>query len=145
ALVAQVVLPTTEPVLAGPAGTAITTGDSPIVNLGNNLRRDVERRALIYSTDSGKAQYLRLVSLDQFDGDKWFVGETPLEEENTPNDFGLPPGLSSDVEREVESTWVEIVGLDTIWLPLPYPTESVSGLGRGWSWDPASLSLRTAF
>lgn len=145
ALIAQVVLPTTEPVQAGPAGSAITTGDSPIVNLGNNLRRDVERRALIYSTDSGKAQYLRLVSLDQFDGDKWFVGETPLEEGNTPNDFGLPPGLSGGVEREVESTWVEIVGLDTIWLPLPYPTESVSGLGRGWSWDAASLSLRTAF
>jgi transglutaminase-like putative cysteine protease len=145
ALVGQVVLPTTEPVQAGQVGTAITTGDSPIVNLGNNLRRDVERRALIYSTDSGKAQYLRLVSLDQFDGDKWFVGDTPLEEDNTPNDFGLPPGLSGDVEREVESTSVEIVGLDTVWLPLPYPTESVTGLGRGWSWDPASLSLRTTF
>ncbi|MHA6694170.1 transglutaminase family protein [Homoserinimonas sp. A520] len=145
ALVAQVVLPTTEPVQAGPAGTAITTGDSPIVNLGNNLRRDVERRALTYSTESGSGQYLRLVSLDQFDGDKWFVGETPFEEENTPDDFGLPPGLSGEVERTTDSTRVEIVGLDTIWLPLPYPTERVVGLDRGWSWDPASLSLRTRF
>ncbi|HEU4807500.1 MAG TPA: DUF3488 and transglutaminase-like domain-containing protein, partial [Homoserinimonas sp.] len=145
ALVAQVVLPTTEPVQAGTAGTAITTGDSPIVNLGNNLRRDVERRALIYSTESGHGEYLRLVSLDQFDGDKWFVGESPLDPENTPDDFGQPPGLSGDVERTTESTWVEVANLDTVWLPLPYPTQSVAGLDSGWSWDPVSLSLRTGF
>src|SRR5690554_385722 len=145
ALVAQVVLPTTEPVLAGNQGTAIRTGDSPIVNLGDNLRRDVERRALTYTTESGSGVYLRLVSLDQFDGDKWFASETPFIEENTPDEFGLPPGLAPDVERTEESVRVDIANLDTVWLPLPYPTQHVRGVSRGWSWDAATLSLRSGF
>ncbi|MEX1079079.1 MAG: DUF3488 and transglutaminase-like domain-containing protein [Homoserinimonas sp.] len=145
ALIAQVVLPTTEPVLAGNPGTAIRTGDSPIVNLGDNLRRDLERRALTYSTESGSGEYLRLVSLDQFDGDKWFAAETPLLPENTPDEFGLPPGLAADVESTAELTWIAVANLDTVWLPLPYPTQRVVGLDRGWSWDPATLSLRTGF
>src|SRR5690606_5051772 len=52
ALVAQFVLPTTEPVQAGAPGTSIRAGASPIVNLGNDLRRDAERRAFTYSTES---------------------------------------------------------------------------------------------
>jgi transglutaminase-like putative cysteine protease len=39
---------------------------------------------------------------------------------------------------------VQIANLDTAWLPLPYPTKSVSGLAPGWAWDAASLSLRAS-
>jgi transglutaminase-like putative cysteine protease len=145
ALVGQVVLPTTEPVQAVTQGTAITTGDSPIVNLGSNLRRDVERRALTYSTESGGGEYLRLVSLDQFDGDKWFASELPRDPENLPDEFGRPPGLSPDVESTTESTQVSVANLDTVWLPLPYPTQRVTGLDRGWTWDQPSLSLWNEF
>lgn len=145
ALVAQVVLPSTEPAEAGSAGTAITTGSSPIVNLGNNLRRDLERRALTYSTESGQGQYLRLVSLDQFDGDKWFASDAPIEEGNTPDQFGRPPGLSEGVERTSESTRVQIANLDTAWVPLPYPTQRVEGLIADWSWNPSDLSLHSTF
>ena len=145
ALVGQVVLPSTDPVEAVSQGTAITTGPSPIVNLGSNLRRDVERRALTYSTDSGRGEYLRLVSLDQFDGDKWFVSDVPPEPDNRPDDFGTPPGLSPEVERATETTRVMVANLDTAWLPLPYPTRRVTGLDRGWTWDSASLSLSSPF
>lgn len=145
ALVAQVVLPTTEPAVAGSAGSAIRTGDSPIVNLGDNLRRDAERRALTYSTESGEGTYLRLVSLDQFDGDKWFASESPMFPENDPEEFGPPPGLADGVERTEELTSVKIANLDTVWLPLPYPTRRVTGLELAWNWDAASLSLRTGF
>jgi transglutaminase-like putative cysteine protease len=145
ALVGQVVLPSTDPVAAVNQGTAITTGDSPIVNLGSNLRRDVERRALTYTTESGRGEYLRLVSLDQFDGDKWFVRDQAPNPENRPDEFGNPPGLSPEVERATETTRVMVANLDTAWLPLPYPTRRVTGLDRGWTWDDASLALSSSF
>jgi len=145
ALVAQVVLPTTEPVQAGTPGTAIRTGDSPIVNLGNDLRRDAERRAFTYTTESGSAGYMRLASLDLFDGDTWTVTEVPFDEDRVPQEFGPPPGLSSEVEVTPHRISVQIANLDSIWLPLPYPTQSVNGLSPGWSWDPATLTLRAGF
>lgn len=145
ALVAQVVLPSADPVVAGNAGTSISTGASPVVNLGNNLRRDVERRALTYTTESGRSQYLKLVSLHEFDGEKWYEGDVDLDPENSPQRFPDAPGLSGSVDRTSESTWIKVAGLDSFWLPLPYPTESVTGLGAGWAWDASSLSLRNSF
>ncbi len=143
ALVAQAVLPTTEPVRAGSPGTAIRTGDSPIVNLGNDLRRDVERRALTYTTESDASGYLRLASLDVFDGDTWSVSPVPYDSGRLPQEFGAPPGLSPDVEVAPARMSVQIANLDSIWLPLPYPTQSVNGLAPGWSWDPATLTLKS--
>lgn len=142
ALLAQPVLPSTRPAAVGTQSTKITTGDSPIINLGDNLRRKVDRQALTYTTDSNHAQYLRLLSLDQFDGDTWFASELPFDEANTPDEFPEPPGLSLGVQRAAELTSVRIANLDTLWLPLPYPAQSVDGLSAGWRWD-STLALKT--
>ena len=144
ALVAQAVLPSTVAVSAGGPGTSIGMNASPVVNLGNNLRRDLETLALTYSTESGSPQYLKLVSLEEFDGQKWLEGDVPFAPGNEPRTFGDPVGLSEDIERSNEATWVTIAGLGTMWLPLPYPTSGVSGLGGDWSWDAQSLSLRSS-
>lgn len=142
ALVAPVLLPSTEVGPADASSGSIRVGASPIITLGNDLRRDTERAALRYSTESGRGQYLRLLSLDQFDGNTWSVGGTAELQELQSVDFGLPPGLSELVERSEETTNIRIAGLDTPWLPLPYPTSTVGGLGPGWGQDPMSLSVR---
>ncbi|MCU1545406.1 MAG: hypothetical protein JWP30_506 [Homoserinimonas sp.] len=145
-LVVPMAMPSAEPVTAsGGRIGLISMGVSPVVSLGENLRREAEHRALTYSTESGRAQYLKLVSLTSFDGDTWSEKDVHIDPANGPAMFGAPPGLAEAIVRGEETTWVDVAGLDTLWLPLPYPTASVSGLAPGWTWDAAGLSLRHSF
>jgi transglutaminase-like putative cysteine protease/uncharacterized membrane protein (UPF0136 family) len=138
ALVVPCVLPPAE-ATSGDSGL-VSTGIDPTINLGKDLRSSVNTTALVYTTESGHSEYLRLVTLDTFAGEDWAPATPTQRRRNTVDAFPAPVGLSSSVERTTEVTTVTIGNLRSPWLPLPYPTSSVIGLAGGWFWEADSLA-----
>ncbi|MFP7759864.1 transglutaminaseTgpA domain-containing protein [Marisediminicola sp. LYQ85] len=137
-LLTPLVLPAVQPSVA--FGPGLSTGINPVLNLGDDLRRTTDRTVLEYSTESGSAQYLRLVTLERFTGDEWAPTPTRVDTGNTLDDFGAIPGLESEVPLEPETTAIDVARLSSPWLPLPYPALSVSGVEGEWFFEPRGLS-----
>jgi transglutaminase-like putative cysteine protease len=140
ALVLPVVLPSSG--ASGPltAGSGVV-GVNPVLALGKDLRSVDDRTVLHYSTLSGASHYLRLVTLDDFRGVSWSPTSTRIDTRRRVDALPSPPGLSKEVARKTEVTTIRIGELSSGWLPLPYPTSSVSGLGGDWYWEPDGLSV----
>lgn len=141
-LVAPLVLPGVDPA-ENTNGTGFSSGVNPVLSLGQNLRRDIEHTVLDYSTESGKAEYLRLVSLDDFSGADWAPGPFTLRRANSVDAIGPPPGLANDVKTTEETSFISVRGLTSPWLPLPYPTSGVGGLDGDWYWDSDGLAVKS--
>jgi transglutaminase-like putative cysteine protease len=128
---------------SGPSG-GLTTGINPMLDLGEDLRRNSPTQALTYSTTAPTGEYLRLTTLEEFVGDEWEpVSITPLPD-NTVSAIGTAPGLTTSVPTLPVSTNVTIDNASGRWLPVPYPAASISGLNGDWFWEPHGLSVRTA-
>lgn len=142
ALILPLALPPVEVSEATPDGfSGYVAGVNPVLNLGADLRRALPRTVLSYSTRSGSAHYLRLVSLQNFTAETWAPDPPVIDERNLPSRVGDPPGLASDVAVEDETTWVDVNNLGSPWLPVPYPATSVSGLAGNWFWDAEALTF----
>ena len=114
---------------------------NPVINLGVDLRRGTIQTALTYSTSSGKGNYLRLVSLQNFSGDGWTPDKVTFDTNNTPDEFGPPPGLFPEVASTLDTTFVSVQQLDSPWLPVPYPSTSITGLNGDWFWEKDALTV----
>ena len=141
-LVAPLLLPEVRPA-QNTNGTGFNSGVNPVLSLGQNLRQDVEHTVLGYSSDSGTAQYLRLVSLQNFSGSNWAPDAFRQRSANTPAAIGAPPGLSAEVATKEDQIFVTVDGLTSPWLPLPYPTSRVGGLEGDWYWDSDGLAVKS--
>jgi len=117
------------------------SGVNPVLSLGSNLRRDIPRTVLTYSSDSGAPTYLRLVSLQNFTAETWEPDATVIDQDNLPSSVGPPPGLASDISVESATTWVKVENLGSPWLPVPYPATQVSGLTGEWFWNANDLTF----
>lgn len=141
-LVLPLVLPEVSPA-QNTNGTGFSSGVNPVLSLGQNLRQDVGHTVLSYTTESGTAQYLRLVSLQNFSGSNWAPDAFRQRSTNTTNAIGAPPGLSPDVATTEDRVLVSIDNLTSPWLPLPYPTSRVGGLDGDWYWDSDGLAVKS--
>jgi transglutaminase-like putative cysteine protease len=141
-LVVPALLPDVTPAI-NTNGTGFSSGVNPVLTLGDSLRRDVEHTVLDYATESGTAQYLRLVSLENFSGSDWEPDKFTIHTGNRPQDMGNVPGLSGKVKTKKETSYITVLGLTSPWLPLPYPTSSVQGLTGEWYWDANGLAVRS--
>ncbi|ERK69950.1 transglutaminase-like protein, partial [Leifsonia aquatica ATCC 14665] len=114
---------------------------TPLIDLGKDLRRPTAVRALTYTTSAPTGQYLKLASLDQFTGSVWKHRERDTKRlaEGTP--IGPVAGLSADVPTSKITTTVAIDNMQSRWLPVPAPVQSVKGLTGTWSWDPDDLTI----
>ena len=102
-------------------------GINPMLELGQNLRRNGTTTALTYTTGLPEAPYLKVATLRNFTGKTWKPG--------TNQQFGAPEGalaLNPDIKVEKASTTITIRQLRTTMLPVPYPMEKVSGLKGKW-------------
>lgn len=142
ALVAPLLLPEVSP-SQNTNSTGFSSGVNPVLSLGQNLRQDVEHTVLSYSSESGTAQYLRLVSLQNFSGSDWAPDAFRQRSRNTPDAIGAPPGLSADVSTRKDQVFVTVDALTSPWLPLPYPPSSVDGLDGEWYWDSDGLAVKS--
>jgi hypothetical protein len=162
ALVAAVALPLILPSLTdgvfGAGGTDPDGGGSgggsegnqrvvtvnPIVNLRRNLTQGEDTVVMRYTTTDDSPEYFRIATLDGFDGISWTLEDMAAPQASQADD-GLPPppGLDPSVARQVVTTDVQVLGLDTPRLPLPYPVTAVA-LDGDWRWDADTFDVFSA-
>jgi transglutaminase-like putative cysteine protease len=140
-LVLPVVFP--EPQNAPRADSGVGTGLNPLIDLGDDLRRDTTVPAVSYVTDAPGGLYLRLATLDEFNGINWSP-DASTDPENDVAAFPTPPGLSDDVPRAPYSATIEVHELGGRWLPVPYPATAVDGVTGEWRWEPDGLAVRSS-
>ncbi|MFG2519268.1 DUF3488 and DUF4129 domain-containing transglutaminase family protein [Streptomyces sp. NPDC048527] len=150
ALVVPLVLPALDGGLLGPSGTGTGVGSggggtisavNPLVSLQNSLNQPEDREVLSYRTTSKDTQnlYLRIVSLDEFDGTTWRPAKRSIID--VPSPFPSPRGLGADVRRTEIRTNIAAAGwYAQDWLPLPYPATNVDISGR-WRYEPVGRTL----
>ncbi|PWI18925.1 transglutaminase [Streptomyces sp. Act143] len=150
ALVVPVALPSMSGGLLDGVGTGAGAGNgsggtisavNPLVSLRDNLNADDDRDVLSVRSDpeAAGAQYLRIVSLDDFDGTTWKPSKRDIDK--VPDEFPTPPGLAADVRRAEITT--RIAAADSYkqdWLPMPYPPSGVDIDGK-WRYEPVGMTL----
>ncbi|MET7638861.1 transglutaminaseTgpA domain-containing protein [Streptomyces sp. NPDC005438] len=114
---------------------------NPLVALQDNLNQSDDRVALTYRTTAESTQdmYLRIVSLDRFDGASWRPSERRIVD--LPSTLPAPSGLDPDVSAKKVRTSVRSADwYAQNWLPMPYPAEAVRTDGR-WRYEPEGRTL----
>lgn len=119
----------------GPNALLFGSGVSPMINLGQDLRRPEPGPVLHYTSTSEQQSYFTLLTLDSFVGDTWTARIDGVDRSNSVENISRPPGLAADVATTDAQTSVVIDGVNTRWLPVPARTVAVEGLTGSWHWD----------
>lgn len=115
-----------------------------IAKLGGQLRQQRNATVLTYTSSDDVPRYLRIYSLDIFDGTKWTLAPLRGRPEDRVSEGPLPPvpGLRPGVT--VKRAEMRVAVSDEIdrlhFLPLPYPARQVEADGD-WRADRASLMV----
>lgn len=126
----------------GSRGGGTISAVNPLVSLRDSLNVDQDREVMSYRTDSEDTQdlYLRIVSLDEFDGTAWKPAQRRVQD--VPEDgFPTPAGLGPDIRRTEIGTRISAArdyGQD--WLPMPFPATGVD-IGGDWRYEPVGRTL----
>jgi transglutaminase-like putative cysteine protease len=121
-----------------PPPSVFGRGINPMLELGQNLRRQSSSVALTYTTTAEEPLYLKVATLRDFTGRTWRPGGT------LPNDrFEGNLGLRSEVETKLDSTRITIEGLDSPMLPVPYVTQETRGLEGAWRYERMGMTVRS--
>jgi transglutaminase-like putative cysteine protease len=126
---------------SGSGRLLFSAGVSPMVDLGQDLRRPKAGPALHYTTTATTLPYFKLLTLDRFIGTTWTVSMDRSDARNSVSNIDDPPGLSADVKTEKSRTSVVIDGVQTNWLPAPAPATRVTGLTGNWYWDSRTRAI----
>ncbi|MCF1598509.1 transglutaminase TgpA family protein [Streptomyces muensis] len=150
ALVVPVALPAMNGGLLDAAGTGVGSGSgsggtisavNPLVSLRDSLNVEEDREVLTLRTDTADLSnlYLRIVSLDDFDGTTWQPSKRNIQA--VPDEFPTPFGLGPDVKRtQVETTISAADWYAQNWLPMPYPPSGVDITGN-WRYEPLGMTV----
>ncbi|MGV4982756.1 transglutaminase TgpA family protein [Streptomyces sp. NRAIS4] len=150
ALVVPLALPAMQGGLLDGAGTGIGAGNgnggtisavNPLVSLRDSLNTDNDRQVLSLKTSTNDISdlYLRIVSLDDFDGTSWKPAQRHIV--GVPDKFPTPIGLAADVKRGAVTTTVSASDwYAQDWLPMPYPPSEVR-IGGRWRYEPVGMTL----
>ncbi|MEU0741817.1 DUF3488 and transglutaminase-like domain-containing protein [Streptomyces sp. NPDC006134] len=115
---------------------------NPLVSLRDSLNVDEDRQVLSVKTSTRNLSdlYLRIVSLDDFDGTTWKPSRRQITA--VPDDaFPAPPGLGPDIRRaRIETTIAAADWYAQDWLPMPYPPSGVR-VGGNWRYEPVGMTL----
>ncbi|MFG3087647.1 transglutaminaseTgpA domain-containing protein [Streptomyces antibioticus] len=126
---------------AGSGGGGTISAVNPLVSLRDSLNMDEDRTVLTLRTNTGNLSdlYLRIVSLDDFDGTTWKPSKRHIVA--VPDEFPTPSGLSGDVKRsEITTRIAASDGYAQDWLPMPYPPSSVR-IDGNWRYEPVGMTL----
>ncbi|MFZ0324578.1 MAG: DUF3488 and transglutaminase-like domain-containing protein [Actinomycetes bacterium] len=119
----------------GPTSLRRVVAINPIVDLKRDISRGADVELFTYTTTDVTPSYLRLATLDRFDGTSWDLADTGASADQQAQDgLPAPPGLSPEVPRSTVTTTVTIDALNDPRLPLPYPVTKVVIAGD-WRWD----------
>ncbi|WP_458243230.1 transglutaminase family protein [Streptomyces sp. MAI_2237] len=143
------VLPSMSGGLLDGAGTGVGAGNGSggtisAVNPPGLAARQPERgrgrQVLSLKTNGDVADlYLRIVSLDDFDGSTWKPSKRHVT--GVPDKLPTPTGLGPDVKRaEIETRVSAADWYAQDWLPMPYPPSGVQ-VGGKWRYEPVGMTL----
>jgi hypothetical protein len=123
-------------------GSNTITVVNPIVSLQRDLNQQDNVEVLRYRTTAPRPDYLRLATLDAFDGSSWLPAKLDLRPGNRVS-RPLPgaPGLSASVASQghEHQTFVNVSDRHrSKWLALPYPARTVK-IDGDWRYDAATL------
>jgi transglutaminase-like putative cysteine protease len=137
ALVVSVAVPVRDAGAFGtrPNSALFGSGVSPMIDLGEDLRRPKAGPALHYRTTATEQPYLALLTLDDIKGTSWLPRSVEPDPDKKVVEIEEPPGLSDQVARTTATTVIGIDGVRTDLLPVPVPATSVVGLAGKWSWN----------
>ncbi|MFD4635301.1 DUF3488 and DUF4129 domain-containing transglutaminase family protein [Streptomyces sp. NPDC058284] len=125
----------------GSGGGGTISAVNPLVALQDSLNQPEDREVLSYRTNADGTDdlYLRIVSLDQFDGTTWKTTVRHIQDVETP--LPSPRGLSPDVRRtEIQTNLAAAESYAQNWLPMPFPASQVKIDGR-WRYEPVGRSV----
>jgi transglutaminase-like putative cysteine protease len=121
--------------------TSFGSGVSALADLGRDLQRPGNSPHFSYQTSTTEHQYLRLLTLDRFEGTRWTSsGDHPTVAQDDATRVDVP-GLTEQVSAEEATVDIEITGLVGELLPVPFPSVAVSGLRGEWEWDTEGLTV----
>ncbi|MFE6284053.1 DUF3488 and DUF4129 domain-containing transglutaminase family protein [Streptomyces sp. NPDC057877] len=126
---------------AGGGGGGTISAVNPLVSLRDSLNVDEDRQVLSVRTSTGDISdlYLRIVSLDDFDGTTWKPAKRQITA--VPDDFPTPVGLGSTVRTSDVRTRITTADwYAQDWLPMPYPPSDVQVDGN-WRYEPVGMTL----
>jgi transglutaminase-like putative cysteine protease len=150
ALVVPAALPSMTGGLLDVARTGVGAGNgsggtisavNPVVSLRDSLNVDEDRQVLSLKTNSSDISnlYLRIVSLDDFDGSTWKPSKRHIVA--VPDKFPTPTGLGPDIKRAQIQTRISAADwYSQAWLPMPYPPSGVDVDGK-WRYEPVGMTL----
>ncbi|MFC4589829.1 transglutaminase TgpA family protein [Sphaerisporangium corydalis] len=128
---------------SGEGGNTITI-PNPIASLRGQLTQPANATVLTYTNNDNVPRYLRMYSLDTFDGAQWTMSQPKGRPENRVSEGPLPapPGLYATVP--LKNTMTQIRVSDEVerlsFLPLPYPATQVKVDGD-WRADESTLMV----
>lgn len=112
---------------------------NPIVTISAQLSQARAQPLMTVQTNDPDPGYLRLTSLDRFDGSV-FSPSTLVQPESAEVTHGI---AAPNVQGPQIRTTVNILDLDVRWLPLPVQVQSVDVSGD-WRYDPGSNTVFSA-
>ncbi|MFD4959040.1 DUF3488 and DUF4129 domain-containing transglutaminase family protein [Microbacterium sp. NPDC058389] len=145
--IAIVVAVIATPTLPAPAraggGVGPGAGIDATLQLGDDLRRPQDTVVIKVRTDAPVVPYLRATTLSKFEGDVWEPDRSQTVALSSDRAFG-EIDLNDDIDTTEYTTKIDVVNLDTVWAPVPYPAESVTGLNGLWGAVPYNRTVATA-
>ncbi len=110
---------------------------NPITRLRGDLIRPNPTTLLHYTTTDPAPDYLRLTTLDRYDGTGWSSSQLNGDPAGDAVQRGIPTPLGlrdSSTQVRVVQDQIAVSRLHTNWLPVPFPPTSVQIRGA-WVWD----------
>ncbi len=124
----------------GPGGGTSVTALNPIVSLKRDLVESAETDVISYRTNDPDPDYLRLTTLDNFDGTDWSPTEIKTtSKQRVTRGIPSPAGVILRPIRTVQ-TQIAVGSFTEPWLPVPANPVNVEAPGD-WRYDPGSAVI----
>lgn len=111
-------------------------GINPMLQLGQNLRRNSTAVAARYTTTLDDPPYLKVAVLRDFEGRTWRPARSQAGDR-----FESRMGIEPEIDTSEETTSIRIDELRSSMLPVPYPALDIDGLEGTWSYQRAGLTV----
>jgi transglutaminase-like putative cysteine protease len=121
------------------SGPARSTSEvvNPFVAISGQLHAKQTTKLLTYATNDPNPDYLRMVTLDTFDGKTWLPASLHPSAAVDRTDWPIPSQLTGTAQ----STTITIQQLRESWLPVAYPVTGITNLSGNWNVDDRTLDI----
>ncbi len=128
------------------AGSNSAKTYNPITTLQEQLTLPEPRELLQYSTDDPEPDYLRMTTLDTWNGAGWQASELTASQKDDRVQDGIDAPVGDGGEHRDVTMRIKVSasgGLDVRWLPMPFGPRKVDVQGL-WLWEPDSQTVFSA-